>query len=87
MAGNVGGGRLGAGVVPGGILVDLVADHHMVVTGLAFPEAGADGLAGLEMLHVQAAGWKVAVAFHGFKGFGLGNHGVVPEGDRACLCF
>jgi hypothetical protein len=79
IASNIFGGFFGFGVVPGGIAVGLAIDDNVVIAGDAFPAAGGVGAAGLEIVHVDAVGWEVLVAFDDFAAITLSNYDAVPS--------
>jgi hypothetical protein len=81
VAGDVGGGRAGVGIVPGGVAVDLVADPDRVVVGLALPEARGAGVAGHQVLLPDRIWREVAVTLDHDRPVALRYHRSVP--DRA----
>src|SRR5215831_9711932 len=64
VAGDVGGGWAGVGVVPRRVAVDLLADPNRVVARLALPWAGGMGIAGYQMLLPDRLWWEVVIALH-----------------------
>jgi len=53
---DLGGRRFGFGIEPGGVGVDLIADHHVVIVGFTFPAANRAVTGGANMAGVEGLG-------------------------------
>lgn len=54
----------GLRIIPGCIMLDVFTDDDVVITGLAFPGAGGEFVAFLEILLFNGFRWKIMVAFN-----------------------
>src|SRR5450830_523551 len=83
---GLGGLRRGR-VVPGGVLVDLAVDGHVVVAGHALPGAHGGVAAGLQVFRLDALEGEVDVVFDDFDFVvgRFGDDGAVPDCFGHCI--